>query len=111
MKRLLLTPLIIALSSPVIAENFDSTQLKKWHPVPKNNIAFGLFWNKAEDLLKSGKEKVEAKEDHNFVRKLYLIRKKYKKFFDHLCKFEKKLDSLPIKHSDRRIQKRAQKII
>tara|TARA_Y100001968_G_scaffold16919_1_gene13431 strand:+ start:240 stop:566 length:327 start_codon:yes stop_codon:yes gene_type:complete len=47
---------------------------------------------------------LEAKEDHNFFRKLYLIRKKYKKFFDHLCKFEKKLDSLPVKNSDGRIQ-------
>ena len=48
--------------------------------------------------------KLEAKEDHNFVRRLYLIREKYKKFFDHLCKFEKRFDPSPIAHPKGRIQ-------
>ena len=48
--------------------------------------------------------KLEAKEDHNFVRRLYLIREKYKKFFDHLCKFEKRFDPTHMTQSDGYIQ-------
>ena len=47
---------------------------------------------------------LEPKEDHNFVRKLYLIREQYKKFFDQLCEFEQRFDPSPIAHPKGRIQ-------
>ena len=47
---------------------------------------------------------LEPKEDHNFVRKLYLIREQYKKFFDQLCEFEQRFDPSPITHPKGRIQ-------
>ena len=43
---------------------------------------------------------LEPKEDHNFVRKLYLKGKQYKKFFDQLCEFEQRFDPSPITHPD-----------
>ena len=43
-------------------------------------------------------------EDHNFVKRLYLKRKKYKKFFDHLCEFDQPFNPLPVTHPDGRVQ-------
>ena len=48
--------------------------------------------------------KLEAKENHNFVKRLYQIREKYKIFFDHLCKFEKRFDPSYVTQSDGNIQ-------
>ena len=47
---------------------------------------------------------LEAKEDHNFVKRLYLIRRKYKKFFDHLCEFDQSFNPLPVTHPNGRVQ-------
>ena len=47
---------------------------------------------------------LEPKEDHNFVRKLYLIREQYKKFFDQLCEFEQRFDPSPITHPEGQVQ-------
>ena len=47
---------------------------------------------------------LEAKEDHNFVRKLYLIREQSKKFFDQLCEFDQTFDPSPITHPDGQVQ-------
>ena len=43
-------------------------------------------------------------EDHNFVKRLYLKRKKYKKFFDHLCEFDQPFNPLPVTQIDGQVQ-------
>ena len=47
---------------------------------------------------------LKINEDHNFVKRLYLKRKKYKKFFDHLCEFDQPFNPLPVTHLDGRVQ-------
>ena len=47
---------------------------------------------------------LELKEDHNFVRKLYLLREQYKKFFDQLCQFDQRFDPPSITRPDGQVQ-------
>ena len=46
---------------------------------------------------------LDPKEDHNFIKRLYLIKENYKKFFDHLCDFDKELDPVPIIKTSRKV--------